>query len=611
MSNLEIVTSEKRPQRRKAILAKVVTIVALCLLLTVTTWIMDRASIKVQLFTYVGTYGFFINAIPGVLIFLLLLSLFNRVVLSLVVTFALTLALYVGNYLKLKYLDVPISFSDIYLLENLHVSTLELLVNFTRVGYLIAAAVFVVVVVGGSIWLERAFFRRRSLVRAALAAVVLFFMISLGAGARWVGGVYGADKLRVVAWAPVLTILHSGVISAITFTSAERTRVLAVPVDQPAIDKFIAMDAGPEAPAPAGAGEQPDIVMIQSESFFDPALLKVVDNTDRELPNLHRALASGIGGTMKAPTFGGGTLRTEFEVLTGIPMAAYPDIEFPYLQITRKIIPSLIHLAHQDGYATVAIHGNSGLFWNREKAFKAIGFDKFITAKQFPVNAARDGWYFSDSAMTDQIIDQLDQVKKPILIFAISLEGHGPYLNGLVDDKGRRDSIPAPPGLAGKSLLAYRNYMYHIEDADQQMGRLWKFLAARQRPYVLVFYGDHLPPLQRVYSDIGFDDDKTGPEEWVPWFIVGSQVEPRRQHITAWMMGSEVLRASGLAQTPYYQLIAKAERALDQNPGAARQEDILQGIYSLSRLHLEGKLAVDLKQVKKQEGSDVAATRDQ
>jgi phosphoglycerol transferase MdoB-like AlkP superfamily enzyme len=607
MNSLEVTTPENRSQKGKAILAKIVTIVALCLLLTVITWIMDRASIKVQLLAYAGAYGFFINAIPGILIFLLLLSLFNRVALSLIVTFALTLALYVGNYLKLKYLDVPVSFSDVYLLENLHVSTLDLLVNFIRVGYLIAVMVLVVAVVGGSIWLERAFFRRRSLVRAALAAIVLFCMISLGTGARWVGGVYGADKLRVIAWAPMLTILHSGVISAITFTSAERARVLDVPVDQAAIDKFIAMDTGAEVPATAAVGERPDIVMIQSESFFDPAILKVVDNTDSELPNLHRALLSGIGGTMKAPTFGGGTLRTEFEVLTGIPMAAYPGIEFPYLQITQNTIPSLIHLAHQQDYATVAIHGNSGTFWNREKAFRAIGFDKFITASQFPVNATHDGWYFSDSAMTDQIIDQLNQVKKPILIFAISIEGHGPYLNIPVSDKARRDAIPAPPGLAGKSLLAYRNYMYHIEHADQQLGRLWKFLSTRQRPYILVFYGDHLPPLQRVYSDIGFDDDRAGPEQWVPWFIVGSQVQPRRQHITAWMMGSEVLRASGLAQPPYYQLIAKAERALDQGP-EARQEDVLQGIYSLSRLHLRGKLAVGLKQTAKQEGSGVAAT---
>ena len=611
MNSVEIPMPEKPPRAGRPVLVRLITVVAVCLLLAAVSWIMDRTSIKVQAFAYAWHAGFFLNAIPVVLVFLLLLSLFNRLSLSLVVTFALTAALYIANYMKLKYLDVPVSFSDVYVLENLHASTLDLLANFTRVGWLIAAAVLIVVVVVVSIWLERAFFGRRSLARVVLAVVVLFCMISLGTGARWVGRVYDTDSLRVVPWAPMLTVLHAGVIGTVAFTSAERTRVLDVPVDAAAVDKFIAMDVGPAPAASAAGGDKPDIVMIQSESFFDPASLKIVDNSVSELPNLHRALASGIGGTMKAPTFGGNTLRTEFEVLTGIPMNSYPGVEFPYLQITQKTIPSLIRLARRDGYATVAIHGNSGTFWNRSKAFEAIGFGKFITESDFPANARRDGWFFSDDAMTDQIIGQLEQAKTPALIFAISIEGHGPYLHVPVDDKARRDAVPAPPGLVGKPLQSYRNYMYHIENADRQLGRLWDFLAKRGRPYVLVFYGDHLPPLQRVYAVTGFDNDRTGPEQSVPWFIVGSDVRPRRQHIEAWMMGSEVLRSAGLVQTPYYLLTAKAERALDQNPADARREDILQGVYSLGRLRLRGELGNELKQVQGLQGGSVKADMDQ
>ncbi len=153
--------------------------------------------------------------------------------------------------------------------------------------------------------------------------------------------------------------------------------------------------------------------------------------------------------------------------------------------------------------------------------------------------------------------------------------------------------------------------MYHLESAYRELGRLWNFLAKRGRPYILVFYGDHLPPLQHVYTVTSFDNGKTGPEQSVPWFIVGSEVQPRQQHIKAWMMGSEVLRAARLAQTPYYVLTAKAERALDQDPDEARQQDILQGMYSLGRLRLRGELADALKRVEKQEGRRVATAQDQ
>lgn len=265
---------EKQSRAEKVAAGRFIAVVVLCLLLMAFTWILDRASIKVQLLAYAGSYGFFVNAIPVVLVFLLLLALFNRLALSLVVTCALTLALYVANYMKLKYLEVPVSFSDVYVLENLHASTLDLLLNFAHVGYLIAAVALIVVMVGASYWLGRAFFGCRSLVRVLVAASTLFCLISLAAGARWVGKVYAANRLRVVAWAPTLTIVHSGVISAIAFTSAERARVLDVPVDEPAVDKFMAMKINPPAVPSAVSAEKPDIVIIQSESFLTRPFLR-------------------------------------------------------------------------------------------------------------------------------------------------------------------------------------------------------------------------------------------------------------------------------------------------------------------------------------------------
>jgi phosphoglycerol transferase MdoB-like AlkP superfamily enzyme len=400
--------------------------------------------------------------------------------------------------------------------------------------------------------------------------------------------VYNAEDLRVVAWAPMDSILHSGLLSSIAYTSAERTRALDVPVDTAAVD---ALRALPNAPAalPLTAGTRPDIVVIQSESFFDTSILRNVDSTDAELPNLKRALAAGRGGTMKPPTFGGGTLRTEFEVLTGIPMGAYPDISFPYLQITKPTLPSLVRVAHDAGYATVAVHGNAADFWNRAKAFKAIGFDHFVTAADFPKDAAREGWYFADSAMTDQIIDKLRDASKPTLVFAISIEAHGPYMNVPVGDTHRRDAIPAPRGLSDKGALEYRNYMYHIENADRQLGRLWDFLASRKRPYILVFYGDHLPGLQHVYGD-GFDNGQSGPDQFVPWLIVGDRSAPATRHIYSWMLGGEILGAAGIRPTPYYQLIDNAEQ---QHPGPGHAEATIEGVYSAARLYLNGKLTPD------------------
>lgn len=571
------------------LLFRIAVVVALCVALWFATWVMDRASIKLAWFAYGWTYGFFVNAIPVVMVFLLLLALFNRALLAFIITLLLTLALYAINFLKLKYLRIPVTFSDVYVLGNLHVATLKLLLDYVK-AWQLAAVLFAAAGIGAVLaWLEHGFFRRRSVTRAAVALVAAGGLVSAGAGVGWVGRIYAYDPLRVAPYAPVLTQAHAGLISSILSADAMRRYTANAPVDVAAANAFLAMATPPVASlAPAAGAVRPDIVVIQSESFFDPGILKDLANTDATLPNLHRALAAGVGGTMDPPTFGGSTLRTEFEVLTGVPMAAYPQVEFPYLQIVQPVIPGFVRILRGDGYDAVAIHPNHRTFWNRDVAFKEIGFQRFISKSDFPADARRDGWYLSDEALTDQVIATLDKASAPTLVFAISIEAHGPYLDDPVDDPARRAAIPLPDGLHGNAALEYRNYMYHIQNADRQMGRLWQFLVKRGRPFLLVFYGDHLPALTHVYAQTGFDDGQPGPDQFVPWFIVGTGVEPRTLHIESWMLGSDILRMAGVPLSPYYQQVARAQSALAAKPDAQQQDAIQQGVNALAQMHLRG-----------------------
>lgn len=586
---------------------KVALVAALCIALWFITWILDRASIKVAWFTYGWTYGSLLNAIPGIFVFLLLLALCNRVGMAFTVTLALTVALYAANFLKLKYLDIPVSFNDVYLLGNLHVATLEVLSAFVRPARVLILLLALALVIAVSLRFEHRYFLRRSVPRLAVAVIAAFGLASAAAGAGWVGGIYGAPAMRIAPFAPMLTQLHAGLVSSILQADAAHRQTMTAPIDTGAAGAFLAMRR--DAPLPADAlrtGPRPDIVVIQSESFFDPTILASVETTAAMLPNLHRALAAGAGGTMLPPTFGGGTLRTEFEVLTGIPMAAYPDVEFPYLQIVQPRIPSIVHVLRDGGYRTIAIHPNNATFWNRNVAFRELGFERFISKSAFPAGAKRDGWYMSDQAMTDQIIATLDAAREPTLVFAISIEAHGPYLQDPVADPARRDAVPAPPALHGNALQAYRNYVYHIENADRQMGRLWDFLVKRGRPFLLVFYGDHLAPLPHVYAEGGFDNGLSGPDQFVPWFMVGTSVGHADVHVEGWMLGSEILRAAGVPLTPYYRLVAEAQTQLAVDAGGARASAVRQGMYALARLYLRGRLEAFLAQSEDAGGARVA-----
>jgi phosphoglycerol transferase MdoB-like AlkP superfamily enzyme len=588
-------TAKPRPAYQSHVL-KTFTLALACIVLAIVIWFVDRLALRVQWSTYIFSYGFFANALPVLLLFLILTVLINRVsVAGMLVTLAAG-GIYYADHQKFSLLSEPVSFNDIFLIRDMDASTFHLLSNYLNGWYALVVGLIACGLIGVCIRYEPAFFKKSSLVRMMVGLVAIGISASLVVGGKLANDIYGPGKLRVVPWAPLHTILHSGLFSSIEYSNLDYGRALKVPVDRAAIKAFIDMPSGDAAnssdnvASATSSQTHPDIVIIQSESFFDPAILKDVQSSETLLPNLHRALTQATGGTMKAPTFGGGTLRTEFEVLTGIPMDAYPKIEFPYLQINQKSLPSLVGVLHDDGYRAYAVHGNAGGFWNRDKAFKEMGFERFFTRADFPADANTDGWFLSDEAMTDKIIALLDTSSSPTLIFAISIEAHGPYDHSPIRDMAKRNAIAAPATWPAAAVNEYKNYVYHIRNADLQMGRLWAYLASRHRPYVLVFYGDHLPALQNVYAVDGFDDTFDGTTQFVPWFVLASDnAVARTKHIDAWMLGEEVLSAARLAEPPYYRELVKAQKLLGNSHDETQRTKVQRGVDSMSRLYLNGK----------------------
>ncbi|HEY4092740.1 MAG TPA: sulfatase-like hydrolase/transferase, partial [Luteibacter sp.] len=121
------------------------------------------------------------------------------------------------------------------------------------------------------------------------------------------------------------------------------------------------------------------------------------------------------------------------------------------------------------------------------------------------------------SAMTDQIMAQLKSDGPPRFVFAISMEAHGPYDKSYIEDTAERDAIPVPEGINDDDKLKLRNYIYHMRHADAELGRLADLLKQRERPTLLLFYGDHLPALTDTYAKLGFTSGKDMLAQTVPY----------------------------------------------------------------------------------------------
>jgi len=530
-----------------------------------------------------------LNALPAFSVFGLLLALTRRPLLSTWLVLLGLLGLYGANAAKLGSLQTPLLPADLRFFaepgpalqlfsQYLHVDALH--------GVLLACALGITVLLAREPRLHR--FARWQ--RIALGAGSLAVGASLVSGAPPWRHLYGAGMPAFQPWALAESANRTGLIGGMLLYHWELGGGDIPAPDREAAIALLEANA-PELRAGLAASTSsdalPDIVVVQSESLFDPARLRGV-LSGRYLGNLHRlAKKAGTAGDLGVPTFAGGTIRTEFEVLTGAPLASLGGVQYPWLELERDSYPGLARVLDRHGYRSVAIHPNAAAFWNRARAYPALGFSRFVDAASFPQDRIV-GLFTSDAALTDRVLDELADDGPPQFVFAISMENHGPFdwRPGL--DPQRLAALPMPEQLDAGGRLWLGNYLYLLDDADRELGRLADALAKRKRRTLLLFYGDHLPDLGPTYAQLGFDDGREAKQQPVPWLLLDNR-ERRPHHLDtrAWLLPGLLLEAAGIRDDAYFNALATLARSPDFDPDDARS---IAGIDALARLQLRGEL---------------------
>jgi phosphoglycerol transferase MdoB-like AlkP superfamily enzyme len=544
------------------------------------------------------------NAMPGVMLALLILTLTRRTFLSFGLAYLLQAVMYGVNALKVANLGTPLLPADFRMVGQLRKGGMHVLGSYLPHSpwpYLAMLAGVTVIVM---MWRYEPplFARRTGGKRLVSGSVLAATLATLLIGVPGWGNVYNGHKLWLEPWSAAATTSHSGLVSSLVMFHLQDRRTQQK-ADPAAVGKLLqttgdAVRARMQTPVDQNTA-LPDIVVVQSESFFDPSIVRGYENAHLT-PNLEHLAAGGMSGPLHVPTYGGGTIRTEFEVLTGLSLRYFSNMQFPYLQLNDNVVPSMVRTLRAHGYETVAIHGNDPTFWNRNTAFKALGFDRFVSQSSFPASAAMDGKYMADSAMTDEIMSQLKDAGPPQFLFAISLEAHGPY-DVAPRDSAARDAIPVPPVIDAKDKVEVQNYIYHMQHADEELGRLAALLAKRNRPTLLLFYGDHLPGLTDAYRATGFVDGQNMLGQPGTWLLIDPRNpgNPQRVDMASWMLPGLLLERAGIHDDAYYaltQVLAPSLAKLTRAPGAtppsidAQQQQFDSDMASVTVLRMKGKL---------------------
>lgn len=280
----------------------------------------------------------------------------------------------------------------------------------------------------------------------------------------------------------------------------------------------------------------PDVIVIQSESYFDARRLGEYV-CDAPYAHFDRAKRESFEqGELAVPAWGANTMRSEFALLTGLKSAELGYARFYPYMFVRRACASLAGYFSRGGYRTVAVHPYHANFFGRHRAFAHMHFDRFLDLGQFGA-AGRVGPYTGDLAVADKLIAVLQaDDDKPVFAFAITMENHGPLHLETVSDGESEARHTLGDDARWHDLTAY---LRHMENADAMIGKLTGYLRERGRPTVLCFYGDHVPAMSSV-----FDALETEPthSDYFIWRNFGSDIGTRRD-VGVETLGSTIQRA--------------------------------------------------------------------
>ena len=323
-------------------------------------------------------------------------------------------------------------------------------------------------------------------------AVGLGVLAAAGAGLLWLGTPRPLPPL----FDPAGDLRRLGQLANFWYYGlAERAR--------PAIPRTSRFSVSSSVPA---ARRLPNIVVVQSESFFDarrlyqgvqPALLEQFDAI--------RA-AAVLHGLLHVPAWGGNTARSEFSFLTGFGADELGVNRFnPFRKLAQQAVPTLASFLKRAGYRTVCVHPYPASFYSRDTAYPALGFDSFLDLDAFR-DAERYGPYISDRAVAEKACALVESSGQPILLFVITMENHGPLHLERVAPGDVQRLYTAPPPAGFEDLTVY---LRHLANADRMIRMLREHLEQSPHDGWLCWYGDHVPILQNVYDATGFADGRT------------------------------------------------------------------------------------------------------
>ncbi len=512
-------------------------VTALCL--TLYLELMERKSMaSVSAFMSERTFMFFYNAL---LLFVILSPVFIAKKKIFTYGFLTGICILVGtvNGVILTSRSTPFTAVDITIAKSI----LPILRNYLETWQIVLGVIGVIVLVMALVclYLYTPTYKKESGRGGGILflLVILFFLAATVVGKKADILHRKFDNLIIgyqdygVAYSFVVTMVDTGIDRPIEYSRDTTENI--VKKTQKAFQKL-------QADKSTDATEEPNVIFIQLESFFDITQVKDLSFSEDPLPVLHQMQEQYISGNLSVPVYGAGTINTEFEVMSGMNTDYFGTGEYPYRSILHKTqCDNMAYWMKDAGYTSTVIHNNNASFYDRDYVFSNMGYDYFITSENMNIKSTNEVGWAKDSILTSEIMNTLEKTDTKDYIYTISVQGHGDYPT--TEQENPEITVTSSDEEETESHLNQVTYYTNqIHEMDAFIKELTEELVDYPEEVILVFYGDHLPSLEYETDDL-----KSGTKYQTPYVIwdnYGYSKEHKAElseNVQSWQLAAKTL----------------------------------------------------------------------
>ena len=237
-----------------------------------------------------------------------------------------------------------------------------------------------------------------------------------------------------------------------------------------AIESYLSIDVADENTD----FKKPNVIVVMEEAFADFRAFDELNVDDSSYEGFDKLAAEGYSGKLIVPTFASYTVRTEFELLFGLPVKSLNDPNMPQRMLAEREQPSIVRYYKDLGYNTAYVHPFLSYFYSRERIYGTFGFDQMLFEDDLTVPIEYNGSYIKDSVVFNQIEELIKESDEPLYVHTTTMQNHQPYNNGTSDKE-------------------IDNYLSNIKLTSDAIAQFAEDLKKIDEPTLLFVVGDHFP----------------------------------------------------------------------------------------------------------------------